>query len=217
MPVRNTQVDEADRRARWQLSEVLRTLRAARHAAGLSQATVGSVLRNSHQLVSEWERGRQVPDPIQLARWGAVVGLDVPIRAFPAGSPLRDVAQLKLIARARTAIGGRWTWRTEVPVSSDPLDRRAVDAVLQGAAGRVGLEVISRLTDAQGQVRAILLKQQASGIDRMILVLAETRHNRAALAAAGPTVMPAFPLTTRGVLGALRAGRIPEANGVILI
>jgi hypothetical protein len=51
----------------------------------------------------------------------------------------------------------------------------------------------------------------------MVLVLADTRHNRSALVAAAPTVLPAFPLRTRGVLAALRAGRLPQANGVMLI
>lgn len=210
-------VDEAGRRARRQLDEVVRDLRSARHAAGLSQATVARAIGISRSLLAAWERSEGLAAPLQLARWGAVVGLDIPFRAHAAGSPLRDAAQLRILQRARLAIGNAWRWRTEVPVSDNPLDRRAVDAVLQGTAGRIGLEVVSRLTDAQAQVRGIVLKQQASGIDRMILVLAETRHNRAALAAAAPTVMPAFPLSTRGVLAALRVGRLPESNGVMLI
>jgi transcriptional regulator with XRE-family HTH domain len=214
---RRNLVDEAARRARRQLDEVIGDLRAARLAAGLSQATVGRALGISRSLLAAWERSEGLASPLQLARWGAVVGLDIPIRAHTAGSPLRDAAQLRILGRAQSAIGSAWGWRTEVPVSADPLDRRAIDAVLQGDAGRIGLEVVSRLTDAQAQVRAIVLKQQASGIDRMILVLAETRHNREALAAAASTVMAAFPLSTRGVLVALRAGRIPDANGVMLI
>ena len=217
MPVRTTQVDEAGRRARRQLEEVLGTLRAARHAAGLSQVAVGSSLGNSHQLVSEWERGQQVPDPIQLARWGAVVGLDVTIRAFSTGSPLRDAGHLRLIARARALIGGRWTWRTEVPVSTDPRDRRALDVVIAGPAGSIGLEAITRLTDAQAQIRIAILKQQAARLDRLLLVLADTRHNRTAVVDAAPSLGGAFPASPREVLAALRTGRLPPANGIILV
>jgi transcriptional regulator with XRE-family HTH domain len=217
MSTRRNLVDEARRRARRQLDELTRDLRSARFAAGLSQAAVGRALGVSRSLLAGWERGELLASPLQLAGWGAVVGLDVAIRAHAAGTPLRDAAQLRILARAHRAIGDRWRWHSEVPVSRDPLDRRAIDAVLQGPPGRVGLEVISRLTDAQAQIRVVVLKQQAGGIERMVLVLADTRHNRSVLVAAAPTVVPAFPLGTRGVLAALREGRLPQANGVILM
>lgn len=215
--MRRNPIDEAGRRARRQLDELLRDLRAAREAAGLSQATVAATLGHSRPLIGHWELGNISPDPVQLARWGAVLGLDVPIRAFPAGSPLRDVGQLRLLARARVAIGGRWTWRTEVPVSLAPRDRRAFDAVLSGAVGRVGLEAITRLTDAQAQVRAAILKQEVAGLERMVLVLAETRYNRGAVGDAAPTLLGAFPASPREVVKALRAGQMPAANGIILV
>lgn len=117
----------------------------------------------------------------------------------------------------RGEIGAMWTWQTEVPVSRDPQDHRAIDAVLSAPSGRVGLEAITRLVDAQAQVRAALLKQEASGVDRMILVLTDSRHNRAALREAAATLRPAFALTTRQVLCALRRGELPTANGAILV
>jgi hypothetical protein len=145
------------------------------------------------------------------------VGLHVVIRAYAAGSPLRDAGQLRLLARARLAIGELWSWRTEVPVSRDPLDRRAFDAVLTGAAGHIGLEAIVRLTDAQAQVRAVTLKQEAAGLERVVVVLAQTRHNRAALADAAPTLRVAFPTQSREVFRALRSRRLPAANGIVLV
>ena len=160
----------------------------------------------------------RTPDPIQLACWGAMVGLDVPIRAFPSGSPLRDAGQLRLIARARAEIGEQaWTWRTEVPVGNDPRDRRAFDVVLSGKAGRIGLEAITRLTDAQAQVRAAILKQEAAGLERLVLVLAQTRHNRAAVRDAAPTILGPFPAAPRVVMRALRDGELPTANGIVLV
>jgi len=99
-----------------------------------------------------------------------------------------------------------------VPVSSNPLDRQAIDAVRRGER-RIGLEIITRLTDAQAQVRATQLKQEVPGLDRMILVLADTRHNRDALHAAAPTLLPAFPVAPRAILADLRAGRLPAGDG----
>jgi hypothetical protein len=102
-------------------------------------------------------------------------------------------------------------------VSRDPRDRRAFDAVLTGPAGRVGLEVITRLTDAQAQIRAVTLKQQVARLRRIVVVFAQTRHNRAALVAAAPTLATAFPASPREILDALRAGHLPRANGLLLL
>jgi hypothetical protein len=154
---------------------------------------------------------------VHLARWGGAVGLDVSIRTFAAGSPLRDAGQLRVLQRARESIGEQWTWRTEFPVSSDPHDRRAFDAVISRGRIRIGLEVITRLTDAQAQARATLLKQEAAGLDRMVLILAKTRSNRAVFASASPTLQPSFPLSRRAILADLRAGRLPPANGIFLV
>ena len=217
MPARRNLVEESTRRAQRQVAEVIRELRTARENAALTQAAVAQAARVSRQLISVWERGKVVPDPIQLARWGAVVGLDVVVRAYPGGSPLRDAAQLKLIRRLRQSVGEGWTWRTEVPVSGDQVDRRAFDAVISRGEVRVGVEAISRLVDAQAQVRAISLKQEAAGLECVVIVLADTRHNRVALRDAEPTLRPAFPLDSRAVLGALRAGEMPRANGVVLV
>ncbi len=217
MPVRRDPVKEARRRGQWQVGELIRDLRAARLAAGLSQRRVARALGISHQLVSQWERGTGMPDPVRAVMWGGAVGLDVTLRSFPGGSPLRDAGQLRVLARARDRIGGRWSWRTEEPVSQDPRDRRAVDAVIRHNGHSIGLEIITRLTDAQAQVRAALLKQHAAGLDRMLLVLADSRHNRAAVAAARPTLTPAFPLQPRPTLRALQEGRLPASNGLLFV
>lgn len=195
----------------------MRDLRAARMMAGLSQASVAAGIGRSRELIADWENRRRSPELVDLIRWGVVVGLDIPLRAYPGGSPLRDAGQLRTLARARERIGGTWHWRTEVPVSRDPRDRRAVDAVIERDGVAIGLEVITRLTDAQAQVRGALLKQEAAGVERMILVLSDTRHNRQALKDAAPTLQPAFPLATRSILRDLSVDRVPAANGVLLV
>lgn len=218
MPIRRDPIEEAARRARQQVAQVLADLRNARRNAGLSQAAMASALGCSRQLVGAIERGKlEDVGCTQLARMGAVVGLDVPIRAFPAGSPLRDAAQLRLLGRFRASVGQIWTWRTEMPVTANPLDRRAVDAVLVRGPHRVGVEAVTRFLDAQAQIRPVLLKQEAAGLERMVLVLADTRHNRAALADGEATISPAFPLRHRALMRDLRVGRLPAANGLVLM
>jgi hypothetical protein len=83
------------------------------------------------------------------------------------------------------------------------------------AKRRVGIEAVTRLVDAQAQSRVILLKQEAAGLECLILVLADTRHNRAAFVAAQPTLGPAFPVPSRAALAALRTGHVPPGNAVI--
>lgn len=218
MPIRRDPIEEAARRARHQVETALADVRNARRNAGISQTSMAALLGCSRQLIGAIEKG-QLNDVgcVQLARIGAVVGLDVPIRAFPAGSPLRDAAQLRLLERFRALVGDDWTWRTEVPVSANPLDRRAIDVVLVRAPYRVGVEAITRVLDAQGQTRPILLKQEAAQLDRMVLVLADTRHNRSAILDGAPTFDPAFPVSHRALMRDLRVGRLPSANGIVLI
>ena len=217
MATRRTAIDEAGRQGRRHLDEVLRDLRDARLAAGLSQREVARALRVSRQQVTRWERGASAKYLVQLARWGATVGLDVSVRAFAGGSPLRDAGQLRVLGRVRAAIGERWKWRTEVPVSSHPLERRAFDAVISAGGVHIGLEIITRLTDAQAQSRAALLKQEAAGLPILVLVLAESRRDRLALAAALPTLELSFPTRPRAVLTSLRVGEPPAANGIFLV
>jgi transcriptional regulator with XRE-family HTH domain len=100
MPIRRAVVHEAARRARHQLDALIRDLRTAPLAAGLSQASVAAVIGCSRQLLVDYEAGRVAPNLMVLARWGATLGLDVPIRAFPGGSPLRDAGHLRLLVRA---------------------------------------------------------------------------------------------------------------------
>ena len=68
---------------------------------------------------------------MDLARLHAVVGLDLSVRAYPGGQPVRDHAQLKLLRRFRSGLHASIGWSVEVPVTG-PSDQRAWDAVLAG-------------------------------------------------------------------------------------
>jgi len=51
----------------------------------------------------------------------------------------------------------------------------------------------------------------------VVLVVADTRRNRLALDAARPALAADFPLATRDVLRDLAAGRMPCADGIVVV
>src|SRR5918992_358375 len=174
MPTRSAPLVDAERRARKRVGEAIAECRAQRRRAGITQRQVADALACSRQLVTALEAG-QLKDVglTMLSRYAAAVGLDLSIRLYPSETVLRDIGQVRLLGRMRTLIGGAWLWRTEVPVTRDPRDLRAIDAVMARGNARVDVEAMTRLVDSQGQVRPILLKQQASGLECMILLLAD--------------------------------------------
>jgi len=218
MTARRNRIDEATRRALQQTRQAVDDGRHARLARGLSHAQVAAALGCSRQLIGALEGGHlEGIGVLQFARYCAAVGLDVPIRTFAAVSPLRDAGQLRLLERLRMAIGDAWTWRTEVPVTTDPREQRAIDALIVRPPHQVGVEAMTRLIDAQGQVRPIILKEQAASISCMLLLVADTRLHRRAIDDGAATLRPAFPMGAKALLAELRAGRQPASNGLVLL
>jgi hypothetical protein len=146
----------------------------------------------------------------------AAVGLEFVGRPYPAGDPVRDAAQLSLIGRIRAELPPSTPWRTEVglPIVGD---LRAVDAQALVERTWIGFEAETRIRDVQATERKIMLKKRDAGLARMILVAADTKSNRAVLHAYREILRTSFPLDTREVLGALRAGRVPPGDGIVVI
>ncbi len=186
----------------------------ARRAAGLSQETVGSAGGISASPESRIERGatRQV-DPMVLAAIGAVVGLDVRLRAFPAGDAIRDAGKNRLLERMR--VHPMLGWRTEVPLPIEG-DLRAWDAVIRDPGWRLLIEAETVLADIQATERRLALKQRDGGEDHVLLLLADTATNRRALTAA-PGAFAASLLRTREILTGLGRGDDPGAGGIVIL
>lgn len=208
-------------RAAARATEILRRIgaevRTNRVAASLTLVRVGGAIGRSAAWVSRVERGLMPSVSVgELSQLAAVVGLRVWLATFPDGSHLRDVAQVHLLQRFRSRVSAAWAWSLEVPV---PLvgDARAADAVIRLGQALVMIEAITRLADAQAQLRAIALKARDMGIARVVIVVAATHTNRAALSAVQPLLLDQFPLGTKATLRALAEGRAPAANGIVFI
>ena len=211
-------VEQAQRRALRQRQELGIDLREARLAAGLRQEDVGQALGWTHARVGRIERATSQRVTLDdLALVAACVGLSFSGRFFPAAGRLRDAAQLSMINRYRElAAPGRWITRLEAPVGL-PGDQRAFDLLLFRGELRIMHEFISRLRDVQAQIRRLSVKQADASEARLVLVIAATHANRRAVAEAGGALRDSFPLSTRAVLAALRAGTDPGGNGIVFL
>ena len=216
MPTRERLAALGKARGRRLVNEFADELRRARLAAGPSQASVAHAVDLSQQTISCFERGvAPHPDFVQAARVARIVGLELSVRCFPAPNQLRDAAHVALIQRLLARLGPGISHQLEVPIASG--DLRAWDAVLRLGAVRVGVIAETRIRDLQALLRREHQKQADSGVDMLLLLTADTRHNRAALTDAEASLRSGFPLGTRAVLTSLGRGQAPDANGVVVL
>jgi transcriptional regulator with XRE-family HTH domain len=191
-------------------------LREARLAAGLSQLAVGNAARMSYSEVSRIERARLPGVSVdQFCRLFAVVGLDFSARSYPFGLPLRDAAQVALLARFEALLHPSLRLRREVPLPNDS-DLRAWDAVIYGAGPAVAVEAETRLRDVQALLRRIELKKRDGDVARLILLVADTRTNRR-IVRETEALFGEFPIGSRSILAALRRGRDPGGSGIVIL
>jgi len=81
---------------------------------------------------------------------------------------------------------------------------------------RIGVEAETRLRDIQALERRVALKKRDGNLTRVVLLVADTRANRALIRSLGSTVQGAFPVPGRVALDALAAGRDPGGDALIL-
>jgi transcriptional regulator with XRE-family HTH domain len=218
VPPRERPTDRGARQARRIRNTIGAELRAARVGAGLTQKAAGTAIGLAASEVSRIEAGRRATVSVdRLARYCAVVGLELSVRAYPAGPPIRDAAHVRLIGRFRERVSsGAWTWRAEVPVAG-PGDQRAWDGQLTGSGVTIAAEMETRLHDVQALQRRIELKRRDGVVDRVLLVVADTRANRDAIAGAADVLSAAYPVSARVALAALAAGRDPGGDALIVL
>ena len=219
MSTRQRPADRGRRIARRAVAELSAELRARRLELGLSRVDVALAAGVSRAKLGRLERN-EVIAPASADLWAiaaAVLGLDLRWNAYPGGEPVRDHVQLRLLEAFRRRLDPTVAWRTEVPLPIEG-DRRAWDAVVVATDGWTAIEGISRLGAVDAIVRRALLKlRDDPRIARLVLLVAATDRNRAALDTAAAVIRPDFPLDTRTVLAALAAGRTPPPNGIVIV
>lgn len=220
MPSKERSVDRATRIARRDAATAGTDIRTARIAAGLTLTRVGSAVRLSASQVSRIERGLAPTVTVQqLGRIGAVVGLDVRVRTYPGPDPIRDAAQNALLGRLRGRILPRLPFHTEVLISIAG-DQRAWDGEIGGLEGEtpsLPVEAETRIHDLQAQTRRIAMKLRDSGHRSVLLVVADTRTNRAAIRVAWQSINDLFPVSPREAMAALAEGRHPGGSALVFL
>jgi transcriptional regulator with XRE-family HTH domain len=217
VPAKERALERGTRRGRLAIADLGRELRDARIRHGLSQTQIGRSVGLSAAQVSRIERGLSPRVPVlHLARLLSTVGLELAARAFPAGTPLRDVAHARLLERLRAILPAAARWRTEVPLAIRG-DQRAWDATIELNGAVIGVEAETRPTDLQALGRRLALKRRDGGSDLVVLLLANTRHNRQLLALGQQSLAADYPVDGRAALEAFRSGNAPEGSAVILL
>lgn len=223
MPAKERAVDRAARVARRDLLGLGSDLRSARVSAGLTLEDVGRAAGLSASTVGRIERSRhEAVTVVQLARIGAIVGLDVRIRAYPGPDPIRDAAQTALLSRFRERLHPDLTFRTEVPL---PIanDLRAWDGMISGLRSSdehhriMPTEAETRIHDVQAQFRRIELKARDAEIEHFVVVILDTAANREAIDAARAALADRFPIGARRALAALGRGEHPGGSALVFL
>jgi len=211
-------LDRARRRAREIIVESGRDLLQLREAAGLSQRAAGRAVGMSGSQYGRIERAEIRELSIeQLARAASAVGGRLSCRIYPDGDPLRDSPQVRLLGRFHGRLPAVVPMRNEVPIPI-PGDLRSWDAVLQAEAIRIAVEAETRVRDAQATWRRIMAKARDDpSISRLVLLVADTRRNREAIAGVRELLRADLPLDTRAILAALSRGKAPAANGIVFL
>lgn len=199
-------------------------LRRARVAAGLSLRELGRIVHMDHGKISRIERGRYPAVTFgELAALMAVVGLRLHVAAFPSGTLHRDRGHARLVDRFAGLLHPSWDWRTEVPLPN-PVDPRSWDGLLRGAGVgepdrtlRVGVECETGPRDRQELQRKLATKLRDGSVDELILVLSDTRANRAFLLDYKAQLATAFPQAPPMLTRALREGRDPGGSGILIL
>lgn len=218
MASRERAKDRAARLAVEALSAMVHEFRQRRLALGLSQATVAAAAGMSASRLSRIERDpRRRTSLLDLFAIGEALGLDIRLNAYQGGRPVHDHVQIRLLPAVRQRIHALLGWLTEVPL---PIagDRRAWDAIATTDDGWTAFEVIARLGAVDATVRQVRQKQRDDRrVGRVILIVADTRRNREALAAARAILATEFPLRNHDALADLAEGRTPPADGIVLL
>jgi hypothetical protein len=170
----------------------------------------------SHTQVIRIERGLAPHVDIDVvSRMASVLGFSLTLGIYPIATPVRDAGHLALLTRLRERVHPAVRWRSEVPMPI-PGDLRSADATLDGDHLDAMVEAETRLADVQGLERRVANKARDLGVQRVILLVLDSSHNREVVRST-PWLVERFPIGTRAALAALGQGRDPGGDCLVFL
>jgi transcriptional regulator with XRE-family HTH domain len=200
-------------------------LGSTRRSIGLSFRECARRIGVSHDRLARAERGDESALTIDLAaRYAVALGLKLAVSVHPDGDAVRDQGQLALIERFRKRLPLNARLRTEVaiPITGD---QRSADGVVHVAGtamarGMAAIEILveaeTHLGDFQAAERRMGAKARDLGADRAVLLLADTRHNRAMVNTI-PGIRERFRVDMRTWFRAIAQGQDPGGDALVIL
>ena len=217
MGARLRRIDAGAARGRAAAATVIEELRLARVDRGLAGADVARAIGLSQPQYNRIEHGMAGPLTIERASTLlAAVGLELSVRVYPGGEPLRDAAHVALLARFRARLHRSLKFTTEVPFPR-PADFRAWDGLILGGGWRHAVEAETRPRDLQSLQRRLALKLRDGDADGLTLLLLDSRHNRDFVRANQASLATTFRVAGPRALALLGAGDDPGGNAIVLL
>ena len=217
MTTRSRPVDRGSERGRRLRTSVGAEIRIARVNRDLTIGAVCDAVGVSASTGSRLERGLlEHVDIMLLARVCSVVGLDLSLKTYPGGQPIRDAVQMALLRRFSAALHPSLTWATEVPLPAVG-DQRAWDGIVRGPDWSYGVEVETSPRDGQATLRRLALKTRDGQTDGVLLVLADTRQTRTFIREIAEAARSSFSITGPRALEFLGVGADPGGSALIIL
>jgi transcriptional regulator with XRE-family HTH domain len=203
------------------LARSVAEVRNARLVAGLSLDQLARELEWSATAVGRLESGqREDIGIVALSEIASVLGYEVSVGLHPIGDPVRDKGQLACGRRFDAVLSERWrvTDETLLPGAGE---QRSWDKLLRltDATPRylVGTDIESRVWDVQAIVRRTRARERDGQVDHILIVLADTAHNRRIVDELRASLGPDYATSARCLVRALRVGMRLAGSGVVLV
>jgi hypothetical protein len=203
------------------ISTVLKELEQKRVEATISQGLLASARGTSQSSMARVLTNQRADiGLIELSEVASVLGMELFVRVYPIGDPVRDKGQLAAGRRFDACLSGRWLVMDEAPVAG-PGDERSWDKSLRLKDAQpthvVGVDIESRVHDIQAIVRRTRLRERDGRADAILIVLSDTAHNRRIVDDLRHSLGESYATPPRVIMRALREGSQLLGSGVVLI
>jgi transcriptional regulator with XRE-family HTH domain len=203
------------------VARTIAEIRTSRNVAGLTHLEIAQALGIDRSIITRLEHGGSNDlGVIRLSEIASVLGYEVSVGLHPIGDPVRDKGQLACGRRFGALLSDRWRATDETPLPGAG-DQRAWDKLLRLDDPKprylVGVDIESRIIDVQALVRRTRGRERDGHVDHILIVLADTAHNRRISEALRAALGPDYQTGARSLLASLRRGERLVGSGLVLV